>query len=237
MTPPFFQKTERRIEVKDVFSTLDLGKIERAIRLSKFAFYQPYPKRKVNSIYFDDFSFSSLEESINGNSTRTKKRIRWYGNKKQEVNAVLELKKKRGIYSWKHLSKNVFRVDPSSRKWSGFLISDDIAKDRILIGDNYIPQSIVSYKRDYYTSFDGTVRITVDQNLQTYQQDKFSTPNLNFSTNHNPLVILEIKVGMQNFHLLKEVVKQIPFSPKRFSKYCKSLLPQRPFLLPVNADG
>ena len=64
--------TDRRIELKDVFTTDDLPLIEKSIKLSRFSFYKPYPNRKVNSVYFDDLLFSSLEESIEGNSIKRK---------------------------------------------------------------------------------------------------------------------------------------------------------------------
>ena len=85
--------TDRRIELKDVFTRDDLPLIEKSIKLSRFSFYKPYLNRKVNSLYFDDLRYSALEESIEGNSLRTKKRLRWYGDSKNKNNAVLEFKK------------------------------------------------------------------------------------------------------------------------------------------------
>ena len=67
-----FTTTEKRIEVKEVFSLFDIPKVQKAIQLSKFAFRKPFPDRQINSIYFDDFSFSSFEDSIEGNCLRTK---------------------------------------------------------------------------------------------------------------------------------------------------------------------
>ena len=113
--------TEKRIEVKEVFSLFDITKVEKAIHLSKFAFRKPFPDRQINSIYFDDFSFSSFEDSIEGNCLRTKTRLRWYGNEDSEVSAVLELKKKQGMYSWKHLYQNKYRINPNARNWATFI--------------------------------------------------------------------------------------------------------------------
>ena len=103
MKPNYSTTTEKRIELKDVFSTSEFSKFEKAIKLSKFSYYCPFPTRQINSIYFDDYSYSSLEDSIEGNSLRTKKRIRWYGMQKKKIDATLEIKKKQGIYSWKEL--------------------------------------------------------------------------------------------------------------------------------------
>ena len=44
-----------------------------------------------------------------------------------------------------------------------------------------IPVSIVTYDREYYTSFDNKVRLTIDRNLKTYLKEIiYSDPTLNF---------------------------------------------------------
>jgi len=217
-----FTTTEKRIEVKEVFNLFDIPKVQKAIQLSKFAFRKPFPDRQINSIYFDDFSFSSFEDSIEGNCLRTKTRLRWYGSKNDEVSAILELKKKQGMYSWKHLYQNNYRINPIARNWSNFVkFLKKEEKDLIL---NYLkPKSIVSYQRSYYASFDGKVRLTIDRNLKTYRQDRGINPNLSRPKDHSELIIMEMKVDISNSNLIREVCKDIPFNPKRFSKYCESL--------------
>jgi len=214
--------TEKRIEVKEVFTLFDITKVEKAIHLSKFAFRKPFPDRQINSIYFDDFSFSSFEDSIEGNCLRTKTRLRWYGNEDSEVSAVLELKKKKGMYSWKHLYQNKYRINPKARNWATFIkFLQKEGKDLILT--QLKPKSIVSYQRNYYASFDGKVRITVDRNLKTYRQDISVNPNITRPKDHFELIIMEMKVDVSNSNLIREVSEDIPFNPKRFSKYCESL--------------
>jgi len=214
--------TEKRIEVKEVFTLFDITKVEKAIHLSKFAFRKPFPDRQINSIYFDDFSFSSFEDSIEGNCLRTKTRLRWYGNEDSEVSAVLELKKKKGMYSWKHLYQNKYRINPKARNWTTFIkFLQKEGKDLILT--QLKPKSIVSYQRNYYASFDGKVRITIDRNLKTYRQDISVNPNLTRPKDHFELIIMEMKVDVSNSNLIRMVSEDIPFNPKRFSKYCESL--------------
>ena len=214
--------TEKRIEIKEVFSLFDILKVLKAIQLSKFAFRKSFPDRQINSIYFDDSSFSSFEDSIEGNCLRTKTRLRWYGNENDEVSAVLELKKKQGMYSWKHLYQNKYHINPNARNWSTFIkFSKEEANDLILT--HLKPKSLVSYQRSYYASFDGKVRITIDQNLKTIRQDLGVNPNLSRPKQHLDLIIMEMKVDVSNSHLIREVFEYIPFNPKRFSKYCESL--------------
>ena len=147
MTETYSSSFEKRIEIKDVFSPLELSKFETAIKLSRLSFYNPYPARQINSIYFDDYSFRSLEESIEGNSLRTKRRIRWYGAGKNKVNGTLEMKKKQGIFSWKQLQKNKFLINPAAKSWNAMLEQKGDSKtvDTHLL--NHKPRTIISYFR------------------------------------------------------------------------------------------
>ena len=44
-----------------------------------FGFSKQYADRQVNSIYYDDTSFSNVIANVSGVSVRSKYRIRWYG--------------------------------------------------------------------------------------------------------------------------------------------------------------
>ncbi|MBH45134.1 MAG: hypothetical protein CMC93_00780 [Flavobacteriaceae bacterium] len=223
--------TEKRIEIKDVFSTFEFPKFEKALKLSKFSFYCPYPTRQNNSIYFDDYSYSSLEDSIEGNSLRTKKRIRWYGTNKKRANATLEIKKKQGVVSWKHLFRNNYSINPTAKTWNELITNKDQTNtvDTLLL--NFQPKSIVSYIRQYFCSFDGKVRITIDHNLQSFSQNSPISPNLDRATKHYNLMIIEVKVSLKDEYLLNLVRKEIPFTPRRFSKYSESMIPPKFFYL------
>jgi hypothetical protein len=225
--PNYSTTTEKRIELKDVFSTCEFAKFEKAIKLSKFSYYSPFPTRQINSIYFDDYSYSSLEDSIEGNSLRTKKRIRWYGIQKKKVDATLEIKKKQGIYSWKQLYKNKYTVNPNAKSWSEMVENKDQEDSYNTELLNQIPRSILSYNRQYFCSFNGKIRITIDQNLQSFSQNFSNTPNLARAKKHYNHMIIEVKIASKDEHLVKLVRQEIPFTPRRFSKYCESLIHQK----------
>ena len=176
MKPNYSTTTEKRIELKDVFSTCEYTKFEKAIKLSKFSYYCPFPTRQINSIYFDDYSYSSLEDSIEGNSLRAKKRIRWYGMQQKKIDATLEIKKKQGIYSWKQLYKNKYTVNPNAKSWGEMVQNKDKEDSYNTALLNQIPKSILSYNRQYFCSFNGKVRITIDQNLQSFPQNFSFSP-------------------------------------------------------------
>jgi SPX domain protein involved in polyphosphate accumulation len=231
VTTTHSSSTKKRIEIKDVFSPFELSKFESAIKLSSLSFYNPYPSRQINSIYFDDYSYSSLVDSIEGNSLRTKIRIRWYGTEKNKVNGTLEIKKKQGIFSWKHLHKNKFFINPEAKSWNEMIEQKGESKlvDTLLL--NHKPRSIISYSRQYFCSFDEKIRITIDQDLQSFSQNSPIGPNLDQGRKHYNFLIIEVKVSSKDEHLLELVRRDIPFVPRRFSKYCESLLPQKYFYL------
>ena len=222
-----YSTTGRRIELKDVFTTNDLPSIEKSIKLSNFSFYKPYPSRRVNSIYFDDLLHTSLEESIEGNSIRTKKRLRWYGDLLKKSNAVLEFKKKLGTYSWKELYTNIYCINPIANEWSNFILPQNNDNTLPLKKLSDIPVSIVTYNREYYNSFDDKVRITIDRNMKTYKQTNLHRPNITFHQNHQQTIVLEVKVSSENSSLIRVACKDIPFNPQRFSKYCESLITRK----------
>ena len=218
---------ERRIEIKEVFRPNDLVNLGKAILLSRFSFKKHHPKRTINSIYYDTFDYKSLEDSIEGGSLRNKFRIRWYGDSLKETDATLEIKKKKGHLSWKLLKKNSFRINPDAKNWETFLKPNTKSGNLNKFLLNQQPKSIITYDRDYYISFDEKVRVTIDQNLKSFSQVNFKKPNLSSSRPHIGCIIFEIKVSEENEALIKEVLKDFPFCPKRFSKYCESIIPRR----------
>ena len=65
--------SEKRIELKEVFPFRYYTKVLKSIRSSSLAFRRIYPTRRINSIYYDNFNYSAMEDSIDGNSLRSKK--------------------------------------------------------------------------------------------------------------------------------------------------------------------
>jgi SPX domain protein involved in polyphosphate accumulation len=215
------------IELKEFFKPRDLTHIEGRLKLSTLRFHQPYPSRRINSLYFDTINLDSLEESIEGSSSRKKVRLRWYGKEVSPSLATLEIKRKQGVFSWKKLYANQFKVIPAAVSWNNFITPRRKCNPSALLAvKNLRPTSIVSYERKYFASFENKVRITIDWNLRTFDQRHSSKPNLRLGRDHLNQIIVEAKVHAADQGLLDTVFNQLPFSPKRFSKYCESLLPQ-----------
>ena len=64
-----------------------------------------YPKRIVNSIYFDTEIFQDVWDNINGFGDRKKIRVRWY-NEIKNSKVKIEEKKKKRLHNTKTVSKS-----------------------------------------------------------------------------------------------------------------------------------
>ena len=96
---------EERFERKWVYySNNSLNLINSLIR-SKFFFRYQFPKRKVNSIYFEDKNYSSIIQNLDGVNKKKKLRLRWYGDKSKIIDPKFEFKNKIGFISKKNRLK------------------------------------------------------------------------------------------------------------------------------------
>ena len=78
---------------------IDFNAFIIAVYRSNFNFTESYKARKVNTIYFDDNSYSSINENLDGATYKQKYRLRWYGESDIIINPQLEIKSKIGLVS------------------------------------------------------------------------------------------------------------------------------------------
>ena len=74
-----------RLEKKFIYQK---GDVAYKVFLINGMFRRTYPKRKINSIYFDCENLKNVWDNINGFGNRVKIRLRWYNNIKK-VNFLL----------------------------------------------------------------------------------------------------------------------------------------------------
>ena len=224
--------TPKRIELKDLLRLRDLQTIEAALLSSSLGFRTPFPPRQINSLYFDSNDFRALEDSLSGASIRKKVRFRWYGRTECSSTPTLEFKCKQGHLSWKILQKTKFFIDFNTTTWDAAFLDDEektiVDLSKTLPLSNARPTTLVSYSRRYFESGDGRVRVTLDEDLTFRDQTIYSGPNLLFSRHHPEKLVVEIKVAEKDSTLLHDLYKTLPFIPRRFSKYCESLLGHMP---------
>jgi len=178
-----------------------------------------YENRKVNSIYFDNVDFSSVEDNLAGTSQRNKLRLRWYGHKENSL-PFFEVKTKNGRLGYKtsypiksigsDLSKlNIDKITSQCLK--------DIAKQDVVLDEHLVPTLKVSYEREYYETHNG-IRITIDQDIQFSDTQLYSMLDENISIPYL-FKVMEIKFAPDMKEEVAELIRSLHITPKRHSKY------------------
>ena len=170
--------------------------------IKKKGFKSLYPRRKIKSIYFDNATYQSFYDSIEGSLPRKKIRLRSYPLS-PVINFNLEIKTSSIEGRFKTTQ---FVNNEKNKKFmvNGFL-------------DNFYghlrPICTVTYEREYYIK-DG-IRITLDTSI-TYQN--YQNEIILF---YEPKEVIEVKASSKTSKDF--LVKLIPYSRHRFSKFCQAI--------------
>ena len=178
-----------------------------------------YDNRTVNSIYFDDVDFSSVQDNLAGIAQRNKLRLRWYGLQENSLpyfevkinNARLGYKTSYPIKSIENdlLELNIEKITSKCTK--------DLAKQNIVFDKHLVPTLLVNYEREYYETHDG-IRITIDQDIQFSETQLHTTLDENNSFPY-PLKVMEIKFKPDMKEAVAGLIRHLHITPKRHSKY------------------
>jgi hypothetical protein len=216
-----------RYEVKFVTTEERLYLLLKWIRLHPARFKSSYNDRCINNIYFDTYNYFAYTENISGVSTRNKVRYRWYGESKFPDVGKLEVKCRRNVFGWKKVFpiKDLPDFDSSNILFSDFKDSllQGLKGDRIWLDHNPHQVILNRYKRKYFISGDGKVRITVDTNLEIYDQRYKPHINVTSKANIPQTIIVEVKTDRENRELLSQVINGIPIRVSRNSKYVNAV--------------
>ena len=172
-------------------------------------FYKKYDKRIVNSLYFDDFNFSSFKDNVDGNTQRLKTRIRWYNEIPDLIN--LEIKNKNGFLGWKDTIKlkNIKSIEENIRNYSNSELENYLKK---IFKKNMFPVIKTKYTREYYEYAHENIRATIDTQLE------FFSVKTNFKINFDK-EIMEFKYPASNDQIFRNYI--IPKNNFRFQKFSK----------------
>ena len=189
-----------RFERKWVFNNNFLDVYNNLLK-SKFLFRTNFPDRTVNSIYFDDFKNSCVSENLEGESKKTKFRLRWYGKNNHILkNPKLEFKVKKNFMNYKIIKdlKILNNLDLRKTKNVNFITKtvNSIYKIKTLI-----PVSTTHYDRSYFLSSNNLVRSTLDKQLKVskFNNDFFIPIFKKFNK-----IILELKYEFSKTYLVTE---------------------------------
>ena len=215
-----------RSEIKFVCYKQNYSLIKNWIRFHKFNFFKEYDDRNINNIYYDSFDFKAFNDNLVGLPSRLKVRYRWYGNlysndKKNE--GSLEFKFKKNIYGYKKIFKiNDLTLNLNSN-WKD--IKNKILKKltpeyKILFDRNSEKILINRYKREYFISRDKKLRVTLDRNIEIFnQRTALIKPNFKFKNFTQDYLVIEFKFNKEDKFVLNDLDINIPIKASRNSKY------------------
>ena len=206
---------EQRIEKKFVYSQ---GDESYKFFLINGMFKEIYPKRLVNSIYFDTDTYQDVWDNINGFGNRKKIRIRWY-NDLNNTNVSLEIKKKLGLITQKKVEPLGFFKNFD--ELNSFIRKENHMKTKLLLKKrlNLKKTLFTQYYRNYYELSDKKLRVTVDYNLKVLK-DFYSHPIVLDQT------IVELKYNVKNSSFVNNFIKNnfLNNRNQKFSKYVNSFI-------------
>lgn len=227
MSPQTINSTEEfRLERKFLVHDFTSSQIEQLLKYHPAAFKELYHERKINNIYFDTLGFESYYGNVEGDTERSKARIRWYGETFGTVNhPVLEFKIKKGLLG----KKKSFKLSP-------FIFDANFSKQQIIEALNtenvplqirnqmlaMQPALLNNYIRKYFISADKQFRLTIDKQLTFYRISYFGNQFINKITDFNSVVV-ELKYNSANEIAANEITTKFPFAITKSSKYLQGI--------------
>ena len=217
----------KRYEIKIPFPSRQTPEVMVWVHLHPEQWRVAFPPRQVNNIYFDTYNFTNLKDNIDGVSDRKKLRVRWYGDQFEIVTgSQLEVKHKKGFIGWKNIYPIPGVLQLTHCSWHQIIshLKSSIPSASLWLQRYPNPTIINSYHRQYYTSSDAELRLTIDTHLRSFTQQASSLPNIERSTLSQPYTIVEIKTDPANVERLTEVLSHTISRVSRFSKYVSAVL-------------
>jgi len=216
-----FSALEPRLEIKITESMRLISEFRSWIRSHHSALKKAFPRRQVNNIYFDTLGMDCLNDHLSGIQVHNKLRFRWYGNSFHAICGNLELKRKESEFGKKLLLPIEKKIDVEGTPWknlSGILYThaDDVFK---LLLSNTQPIMISQYLREYYTTGDHRIRLTLDYKLKVFDQRFYNVPNLIYSTPMLDQLVIEVKSEIAHLEAAYDLINDIPLRVGKNSKY------------------
>ena len=197
------QVNNYRSELKYIFRSSEYSLVKNQI--VNYGFEKAHDYNIVNNIYFDS-NLESLKDNIEGESLRTKYRIRWYND--YNGKCIFENKSKIGNSGTKTRTsigiKNIYDIID---------INNNIKS--IININKFKPNIQNRYFREYFVH--NSIRITLDSDIK---YSRYGEKNFNVSERKN---IMEVKFDNHKSHDLDFLNKIIYLKLDKYSKYSNAL--------------
>jgi len=211
-----------RHELKFACDEEAYGELRMTLRLDRAGIRTLHPPRRVHSLYLDTTFQRALEDNLAGLSARDKVRLRWYGEERENVRGTLEHKRRENTLGWKEtlaLAQPIQVAGAQRRRFMQELERrcDERWRRHVLHGLE--PMQWISYRREYFTSADRRVRLTVDRELRCADQQPLFRLSDQLRTPAPRLLVLEVKCEPGDLELASDLVGRIRIPLGRCSKY------------------
>jgi hypothetical protein len=221
----------QRREVKLVLPSTELYRMSLWLRVHEAHFAPIYEPRWVNNIYFDTEELAALSEGVEGLCRRMKVRLRWYGRDDDEGPwgiecGTLEFKCKWGPLGWKRSGRVAAAMDLRKQPWCEVLQSIRgclCPEQRVIFDQSCRPALINRYHREYFLSFDRSVRVTIDTRIRSWAQCMGAWPNLTRHVQDRDVAVIEFKAPLSSSTVLRDAVNALGCRIGKFSKYANGL--------------
>ena len=211
-----------RYERKFVTKDIDLKEVEHLIKHHPLILSEIFKERVVNNIYFDSPDFNNYHSHINGDSSRVKIRIRWYGKTLGLIKKpILELKiKDNELGEKKHFKLNSFVLNKKVPKdlFRNLFLNSNLPDWLINKLKTVQPSLLNSYKRRYFISSDKKYRLTLDWDLVFLNID-----NRIYEKCLDEDIVLEVKYELKDYDGEYSITKYLPLRLVAHSKYVKGI--------------
>ncbi len=213
---------DARYEVKIVTNEFHYHYVRNLLTIGNIPFASAFQPRRVNNLYFDTPNLDAYLENLSGISSRTKLRLRWYGDVNHISDCCFEIKSKRNRLGWKN-TKGIKIGGKTEFLTFDFLLKK--LKENLdstfysYFQNSQFPVLINSYQREYFFTLDKQVRVTLDRGIRFYDQRSYRSPNLKYAASSPNVVVMEVKANAECLDEVRNVLLGFPISPSRSSKY------------------
>jgi len=215
-----------RYELKLVCEARQIAQARSWVRLHPAGFVTAYPTRQVNNIYFDTPLLGSLNDNLSGTSHRQKLRLRWYGPGGDRVAPWVEVKEKQNMVGRKWRVRTATPID-LTEPWPSILavVRGAVPPECPTWAHGALQPTLFNrYQRDYYWTYDRSIRATIDFSPVACDQRTAPRPALRCPLPMEEYVVIELKAPPESIDRLQEIAARFPICRGKNSKYVKGLL-------------
>ena len=219
-----------RSEIKFICYQHNYYLIKNWIRLHAYNFFKGYDDRYINNIYFDSHDYKAFNDNLTGLPSRLKVRYRWYGDlfsTESKKKGSLEFKFRKNVYGFKKNFKVKDLNINTNSEWKDIKrkITNSLSPEyKILFKFNSEKILINRYKREYFISKNKKIRITLDKNIQIYDQRfALKKPNLKLKNYTQNYLVIEFKFNKEDKKFSNDLDINIPIKVSRNSKYINGI--------------